>query len=196
MTHLPPASLSCPSNGRPGSTSAAFSLIELLVVVAVMGILLAMGASVFSSSKGAEVTKAGGVLTDLAHLARQNALSKNTRTMLVIGQVTEAGQPRSAASIWDAATTNQLERWNLLPVSVVAENSGVPQDEFAGRAELKFRGAQVDDPQIYWFYPDGRMGDNLTNAPKLKVEPRQGEANNFYELIFNPVTGTAKVNRP
>lgn len=194
MTHLPPAPVSPPCPSRPGGTSAAFSLIELLVVVAVMGILLAMGASVFSSSKGAEVTKAGGVLTDLAHLARQNALSKNTRTMLVIGQVTEAGQPRSAASIWDAATTNQLERWNLLPVSVVAENSGSAQTAFT--APLTFRGSTVNNPEIYWFYPDGRMGDNLTDAPKLRVEPREGTAENFYELVFNPVTGTAKVNRP
>lgn len=183
----------CPLSA-PRSSSQGFSLIELLVVVAVMGLLLAMGASVFSSKKGAEVSQAGGVLTDLAHLARQNALSKNTRTMLVIGQVTEAGQPRSAASIWDAATTNQLERWNLLPVSVVAENSGAAQNPFA--ASLTFRGSTVNNPEIYWFFPDGRMGDNLTDAPKLKVEQREGATDNFYELVFNPVTGTAKVNRP
>jgi len=188
----PPFPVSSPSAHR--NASKGFSLIELLVVVAVMGLLLAMGASVFSSQKGAEVSQAGGILTDLAHLARQNALSKNTRTMLVIGQVTEAGQSRSAASIWDAATTNQLERWNLLPLSVVAENSGSAQAPFG--APLTYRGANVDDPEIYWFYPDGRMGDGLIAAPKLKVEPRQGMPENYYELVFNPVTGTAKVNRP
>jgi hypothetical protein len=133
------------------------------------------------------------MISDLANLARQNALAKNTKTVLVVAQVPANGGTRSAVSIWDAATTNQLERWNLLPESVVATNtSGFATTTFS----CTFRGASISSGDCYTFYPDGRMGDNLNQRPKLAVQPRVGNSGNIYELVFNPLTGLTRVNRP
>lgn len=66
-----------------------FSLIELLVVMAILSILVTLGVSTLANPKqGVEVAQAGGTLGDLASLARQHALSKNTRTVLVVAQIT------------------------------------------------------------------------------------------------------------
>jgi len=174
--------------------SVGFSLIELLVVMAVMAILVTVGVSALSSPKqGEDVTRAGGTLGDLAGLARQYSLSKNTRTVLLVAQISDGGVTRSAASIWDASATNQLEKWNLLPETVLATNSS----DFAGTAfaGAKYRGQSLASPGTYWFYPDGRMGDDPSQIPKLKVLPQRGNLLDTYELIFNPTTGTFKASR-
>ncbi len=168
-------------------------MIELLVVVAILAILVGFGASTLSTKKGAEIAQAGGLISDLANLARQHALAKNTKTILVVAQVPGSGGTHSAVSIWDAATTNQLERWNLLPQSVIATNtSGFTMTTFP----CTFRGTSLSSGDCYVFYPDGRMGDNLSQRPKLEVRARTGNSDNIYELVFNPLTGLTKVNRP
>lgn len=171
-----------------------FSIIELMVVVAIMCVLIGLGVATLSSPKGAgEITQAGSMVSDLARLAREHALSKNTRTVLVIAPIKEGGEDRLGVSIWDGANTNQLERWNLLPTSVAANKTSSPSDPL----KVKFRNSEINATNTFWFYPDGRMGDGLTTAPKLRIQSNRGSnVVNFYELVFNPVTGTAKVNRP
>jgi prepilin-type N-terminal cleavage/methylation domain-containing protein len=175
------------------SSLAAFSLVELLVVVAILGVLAALAAGVLPAKSGAQVGQAGDTVSTLATLARQHAISKNALTVLVIADVNSGGTFRSIASIWDAGTTNQLEKWNLLPEGVLATNTSTfPPDVFAG---AKFRGQTLTNTSAYWFYPDGRMGNDPTRVPQLSVRPRQGGANS-YQLVFNPVIGTHKSERP
>lgn len=174
--------------------ASGFTLLELLVVMAVIGILTVMSLSLLSSKKGSEISLAGGIVSDLANLARQNALAKNTRTVLVLAQVSESGVSRSAVSIWDAANTNQLEKWTLLPESVVATNaSGFPPPL---TLPCVFRGQNITNGDCYVFYPDGHMSEDQTQVAKLAVQPRQGNPNDYYKLVFNPLTGTSKVSRP
>lgn len=179
---------------RSGVRSASgFSLIELLVVIAMLAILVTIGVSTLSSPKrGQEISQAGSVLGDLAALARQHSLAKNTRTVLVVGDVNRGDGVRTVAGIWDAVTTNQLERWNVLPDTVKADSSGAAGAPLSG---VKYQGATLSQPATYWFYPDGRMGDDADQIPKLKVQGRQGAQVGSVELIFNPVTGTFKSSR-
>lgn len=170
----------------------AFSLVELLVVIAIMAVLVSMGAATFSSKKGAEVSQAGGMISDLAKLARQHALSKNTRTALVIAQVNEGGVSRSAISVWDAATTNQLEKWNILPESVAATNSGVSSSLVL---PTKFRGTPVASANLYCFYPDGHMTEDFSQSPRVEIKPRFGNAANTFSIVFNPFTGIGRIER-
>lgn len=181
-----------------------FSLIELLVVVAIIAILATIGTSSLSGPQTSQkVGAAGDTVTDLARLARQNALSKNALTYLRVAEVTDAGQSRTAVSIWefDASASKQVERWNLLPESIIATNETPTSLNFPTNGlTTPFRGST--SPQIvatYAFFPDGRMSADASSSsaiPKLKILPRSGPQDNFYELVFNPVAGTVKVNRP
>jgi prepilin-type N-terminal cleavage/methylation domain-containing protein len=171
----------------------AFSLVELLVVVAILGVLAALAAGTLPAREGAEVSRAGETVSTLATLARQHAISKNALTVLMVAEESSGGAPRSIASIWDAGTTNQLEKWHLLPEGVeAADASEVSPDVFDG---AKFRGQSVTNASAYWFYPDGRMGNDPTRVPQLLVTSRRGGANSF-RLVFNPVTGTHRNERP
>jgi hypothetical protein len=86
-----------------------------------------------------------------------------------------------------------LEKWHVLPEGVMAEDaSPIAPDVFSG---AKFRGQSLTNASAYWFYPDGRMGNDPTRVPQLLVKSRLGGANS-YKLIFNPVTGTHRSERP
>jgi prepilin-type N-terminal cleavage/methylation domain-containing protein len=173
--------------------SRAFSLIELLVVVAILGLLAALAVGTLPAKSGAQVGQAGDTVSMLATLARQHAISKNALTVLVIAEDASGGLSRSVASVWDAGTTNQLEKWHLLPETVQAINtSAFSPDVFDG---AKFRGKTLTNASAYWFYPDGRMGNDATRVPELTVRLRQGGANG-YQLVFNPVIGTHRSVRP
>lgn len=171
--------------------SRAFSLIELLVVVAIVAILAGMTIAALSSKKGAEITQAGGMASDLSKLARQYALAKNTRTILVVAQVNDGGIERSAISVWDAST-NQLEKWNLLPESVVATNAG-PSSTVT--LPTTFRGAPVLRADYFVFHPDGHMTQDLAQIPRLEVKPRRGDTANTFAVVFNALTGLSRIER-
>lgn len=166
---------------------------ELLIVVAILGVLAALAAGTLPAKEGAQVSRSGETVSTLATLARQHAISKNALTVLVIAEEGSGAAARSIASVWDAGTTNQLEKWHLLPEGVVAEDvSAFSPDVFDG---AKFRGQSLTHATAYWFYPDGRMGNDPARIPQLSVRPRRGGANS-YKLIFNPVIGTHRSERP
>src|SRR5688572_20486513 len=63
----------------------AFTLVELIVVIALIVLLVALVAPAFTGSGRATALKAGGNnVANLALLARQNSLTKNAMTALVV----------------------------------------------------------------------------------------------------------------
>lgn len=112
---------------RPSSDSAAFSLVEMLAVVAliaVMAVLVIPAVSGFGRS--AAMTSAGTLVTNLATLARQDAMSKNTVTALVM--LADEGTPQDFRSFtvleyhlnqgwW------QIANWETLPDGVIVDRS-------------------------------------------------------------------------
>ena len=180
---------------RFSNRPSAFSLVELLVVIAIIGILGAITLSIFSggSQNAINLTGAGNTVSGVAALARQAATTQRTRTVLVVAEVNDNGTPRSAVSIWDAQTTNQIEKWILLPVAVRATNTSADSDATTNFA-CSYRGQNLIGVG-YPFTPGGQMGD-ANRVPRLRLQPRQGDASNFFELVFSPVTGTAKTVRP
>lgn len=118
----------------------------------ILSILAVFATSTLSTKSGGQITHAR-MVGDLAILARQNAISKNAVTALVVAEVSSGGLLRSAASIWDAQTTNQLEKWNLLQnlsgLLILRDLLRIP---FVG---ARFRGQALSNSVAYWFYPDG-----------------------------------------
>ncbi len=86
--------------GRPGRGRAAgFSLVELVVVIAVIAIVIGLATVAFSSAtEGAKMAGARNTLVTFAQLARSYAIANEIETMMVVNPY-----------------SNRLELWHLNP---------------------------------------------------------------------------------
>lgn len=194
---------------RVGVPDAAFSLIELLAVTALLTLLMSLGVpALLSSRESSALAQAGGMMADLASLARQNAVSRNAPTALLIVRQSASG------SLDDRAATlvemdedrkwRQVTGWSILPESTEAVDAtsggSLPSlPSGSGSAGLKLRGAAIDPStqcDAYLFHPDGRLVVAGNTQARVKVRAATGSTGNFYELIFNAATGSYKVERP
>jgi prepilin-type N-terminal cleavage/methylation domain-containing protein len=197
-----------------GSTASsiairAFSLIELLTVVAVLSVLAAASIPALSSLSGASsLTGDGNNLVNLAASAREYSLANNALTALV-GVTTLNSKPtanyrafivlkREADGTW-----SPLSKWFLLSDKVSMSNQATNTFlQFRGSytnvnfPPLTLDGATVNvstDCTYQFFLPDGRM--DASDPILLRLVPANGTSPNRYDLIFNPNTGTVKVDR-
>jgi len=183
--------------------SVAFSLVELLIVVAMIGILAVVSVpAALSGIRGMRLTTAGNQLADLSALARQTALSKNVITAVVFAPTPTDGSGPSAGVIefgpdrqWRLAT-----QWLQLPDSVEITNSA-EQDIPAptGAPTLTYRGKTFSPTGGLVFYPTGKMPPvgTSTDAPKLTVfQKGQSTATaNKYEIAFSLDTSSHRITR-
>jgi prepilin-type N-terminal cleavage/methylation domain-containing protein len=78
--------------GRCAAARRAFTLVELLVVIALMVVLISMGIRAFTSlGKGLPMREAVNEVTDTLNAARQTAITTNANTRFVI--ITDVNQP-------------------------------------------------------------------------------------------------------
>lgn len=179
--------------------TSGFSLIELLIVCAILGILAVLGANMMGVGRSQNIERAGNSASSLAQLAQQHATSRNALTGLVVADLKDGTDDVVGISIWDFDTSmkaNQVERWTILPNTVKATmtNSATFTRNPTG---ITYRNTSINDvgQKIIWFFPDGRVG-NGTTIPTVTFNSRNGGQENYYELVFNPVIGTHKINRP
>lgn len=184
---------------------SGFSLIEILVVVGVMAVLLAMSAPALLSNRGsAALGQAGGIVADLALLARENAMARNQPTaLIVVRSNAPAGLDGRALTLLEMGEDRmwrQATQWRFLPDAIGAVDAtagGTATFPVSlGVEPLVLRGDTVnlEDCDTYVFLPAGRMP--FSGAPaKIRIE-METNLSNFYELVFNDTTGTFQVIRP
>lgn len=109
----------------------AFTLVELLAVLAIVGILLVLANLGFKAGSGAAaLTGEGNRIASLVNLARQNAMSKNALTALIVITDPALDVRLKAASLWEATPRNdgsatapsdwkQISKWEILRTGVV-----------------------------------------------------------------------------
>jgi prepilin-type N-terminal cleavage/methylation domain-containing protein len=175
----------------------AFSLVELLVVMAIMAVLGSLVTMSFSGLMGGNRLVAGGNdLMNLANQARQEAISKNTMTALVL--ISSSGQPQ-----WDrrvfrvieltpadtaantAAAWAPASAWHSLPDGISPDTQNDTLAAFSANLNLpaslpaqNFKGTSISASQLeeIVFLPDGRLlstasttGNSFVTPPVLRL---------------------------
>lgn len=169
-----------------------FTLIELLTVIAIMAILAGAAApALMKSYRASSLTQAGNQVANLASLARNNALSRNAMTALVIVTSTSANLSQAAnkaLTVIELAPgqTNwtQITKWVFLPIQVKAYANPAALDP--ANLPLPTGGAmpplsvadnsgslvalQSSDYVCYVFNPDGTMYNVSSPLPQAFVQ--------------------------
>jgi len=171
------------------SNEQGFSIVETLAVVAIMSILTALTMTTFSSLQSASLTSSGNQIVDVLAMARQNSISQNAYTAVVIkSQGTGAyssycllqltRQDDGTLGAWTALTP-----WRSLGRGVVFE-SGQSNDTFISSSgsvdlpqplpttfPLPFQGQQIlTSTTTYQCYqPDGTLMGGQASALRLRL---------------------------
>lgn len=104
---------------------AGFSLIELMVVIAIMTIAIGFAVPAFRSiSRGTALTSAGNLLTSLASAARQNSISRNVLTAMVVLTGTDTEADYRTVGLYEYGIEGywlQVGKWETLPTGIVID---------------------------------------------------------------------------
>jgi prepilin-type N-terminal cleavage/methylation domain-containing protein len=199
------------------SNRHGFSLIEMLVVVALISILVVMGANAWSGVQRASVLSgAGNRVVELAALAKEAALSRNSITALVTPRDAgkHGGHFFTVLEIGPDRVWKQLTPWAQLPDNIVVDDSESQNQSVLPAADslvLSLRGetSKPSDLSALVFLPDGRMMSGsedlrtirITHADQRRSQEGQGDGlaasnNNYYEIVFSPQTAFFRIRRP
>ncbi len=207
---------------KPGARDkGGFSLVEMLVVLTIMGILSALTVSSIASLRSTALSSAGNQLVDVFAMARQNSISKNCFTAVIIRtQGTGACAAYSLVQSSRDETTGvfgawtEVTPWRYLPNGIVFENSSTNGDTFMTVAtalpgtlptSANLQGAQIAfgtaGNVVQCYQPDG----TLVGGQALKLRLIEGTSDNsgnivsvgsnYYDLYFIANTGTTKIGR-
>lgn len=175
---VPPTCASLPAGSF---RLAAFSLIELLSVIAILAVMSGVALPAFRALTEAEnLSGAGYRLDQFFSGARQNSLSKGVYTaVVVLTSPTEVGAyrtmaafelaPRADGSLPDSTDWRQVSKWEQLPEGIIVDNDPARSGFLTGPSvcvlpapsEVVYRGVSRQLGVDYvWqvFSPSGRLG--------------------------------------
>lgn len=195
---------------------AAFSLVELLTVIVILMVTATAIKPALGMLRSSSLTQSGNRLVDLAMMARQTAVSKNTITaLIVVFKSTSSSQKldRQAIAVleYDALqkTWKKMGPWERLPeaVQVFDYAGGYPYGNASAANEiapisLALDGQPVDSSQSAYtytslvFYPDGRLSGGTGTRTIDLVYAVGSQTENFYKLVFNNDTAAIRIVRP
>lgn len=177
-------------------TWGAFSLVELLLVIAMLGILLVLVIPAITSiSSNFQVTRQGQIVADNLVLARQMATSRNRDFELRFFE-TPGSEPRWSFQIMEVGTGKSASRKYVFPDPVIINKALSPLVTGATSTGTT-NGATW---YAIRFRSNGRIAASLDNSNNyLTIQLRSAETNapaNHSTLQINPVTGRIASYRP
>lgn len=212
------------SRGANVRMDAAFSLVEILTVIALIAILTSLALGGVEALRGRALDNAGNKITQVFETARQLAMSGNTPTAVVL--ITKAGiaEDGRAFAILDYSAADgvwkQIGPWEILPEGLCIDIGNDPvADTFVSLSDpagvlpsasgsfAAFRGRNLASGQYAFrvFLPSGGLWNASGNPARLQlvegsvengVTRRRGAVNNYYRISLVAATGYPKVERP
>lgn len=121
---------------------AAFSLVELLAVIALIGIVMGLAVPVLSGiGRGTALATAGNMVNNMVGVARQHAMSRNTLTALVLlaNHGTDSDYRAFAVVEYKPGTGwSQIGKWEMLPIGICVDAGDTQECSFLLRSPNPF----------------------------------------------------------
>jgi len=180
----------------------AFSLIELLVVVAIFALLATLAVPALSSIRGAgNISRGGQTLADLIILARQEASTKNRDVEVRFIDVPGDDPGFRAAQLWLIAETGptRIGRIERLPDRIII-SSNMALSPLLGSDNLgttNFGAMGVRGYRGFRVRAGGSLDASVTTTNNFLTVHSANDSNippeNFYAVRVNPITGRVTV---
>lgn len=191
---------------------SAFSLTELLVVIALLAILTSLGTVAFNStSQGNTLARTVHDVADAAALARQQAMTRNRRAELRFYQLPASTGVATAFrgfQIWatkdDRGTWEPLTRLATFPNGIIAADSAalspLLQSPPATKGVQQIGGQSREYVAVTLLASGGLEStvaeDSCYLTLLLERDQSQSPPANFGSVAINPITGETSVFRP
>lgn len=200
-----------------------FSLVELLTVIAIIGILVGIGLLSLRGSSGAfQLAAAGAQCANLLESARETAVLRNTPVAVAIFPAGSQSPAALTALEYQtgSGSWSRISRWEKLPTGVIfdpafdtgvnsalGENSpemspALPSLDYAGRSYAP----RASGGYAYLvFLPSGALYQQHSHPGALHLVEGissgetvryTGARGNYFDLVVNPSTGRLKIVRP
>jgi prepilin-type N-terminal cleavage/methylation domain-containing protein len=200
----------------------AFTLIELLTVIAIMALLASMVAPAFNNfGKSSQLSADGNKVVNLVNLAGQNSISKNAMTALVaIAPGSGAGTAYKAFTLLEfmpeSSDWKQITGWETLKDGVVIDPASFTFTEYPGvkpqpdLPAIRYGGKTISSYKYLIFLPNRSLLQNTSaqlklvegvfaanaSAPTYTRKASDGTPENYYNVTVLGTTGIPKIDRP
>jgi uncharacterized protein (TIGR02596 family) len=205
-----PADLKC-SNG----TSRAFSLTELLVVVAIMATILTLAVpSTSSILENSNLTMAAQAVADQISLARQIASTKNKTVevrIIMMSMTASTGSNYNAVQLWTSNAVGVMKPAaslvRLPQTTAISQNAKLSKLLSVATTGTISNSGPITDAAYAALHigPSGTvsasgstpaMANTYLAVVPLRLASRDSLPSNYAIVQINPKTGTPKVFRP
>lgn len=198
---------------RPPATG--FSLLELLVAMAIMISLMGLVVPAVTSTRTAEALNLGGnQVATLLSFARENSLSKNVMTALAVVTDPSINQQNPVFTVLELlppkngtaptpADWKQISKWQKLEPGITV-NDWTTQTGTSGNISvlpsLIYGGKPINQAnvKVLIFMPDGGTYSDSPTTVQLADSKtvKNGTPTNYYKLTVLNATGRIKIGRP